>query len=87
MIPSEILTLIINGGIAGIFAVFAIQLWRMTLKSLDESRKNFMEFLDEEKKQRREIMREAQRSIIRMNDSIDKLHNAIDYGLKDKPQK
>lgn len=69
MTPDQI-TLLINGGIAGIFAVFAIRLYILTLKAISEQNDRLDRFLESERKQRNTIMEHATKELERLTEIV-----------------
>lgn len=84
----DLYSLLINGGVAGIFAIFAVVMFRnftATLeklsdqfaKSLHESRDDFLSFLKGEREQRLSVMNNATEKFDKLtatllNDKLDK---------------
>lgn len=68
--PEQFISTLIEAGIAGVFAVFAIFLFREGAKSLSSTQKMFIEFLEAERKQRAEIMMQANKSLVELTSII-----------------
>lgn len=81
--PEQTLSLLINGGIAGIFAVFAIVLVREFIKFIREMNDSWQEFLKAEREQREKIMVTANRNMTELSTQIARL-TAIIAGLEKK---
>jgi hypothetical protein len=82
-LPEQTLSLLINGGIAGIFAVFAIVLVREFIKFIREMNDSWQEFLKAEREQREKIMVTANRNMTELSTQIARL-TAIIAGLEKK---
>ena len=66
-------SLLIEAGIAGVFAVFAIMLFREGAKILRSTNQMFIEFLKAEREQRMEIMTKAQENMVELTKAVQQL--------------
>jgi hypothetical protein len=84
-VNGELFGTLINAGIAGVFAVFAILLFKEGSKTLHATQEMFIKFLEAEREQRSKIMIEANESMQKLTDAIHKAN--IDSNIADELQK
>src|SRR3972149_5249242 len=64
-------------GLAGLFGVFALMLTKYFLAHLEKREDTFMRFLDGEREQRRQLMEQANGTMVEVARRLDALTNAI----------
>jgi phage terminase large subunit-like protein len=84
-VNGELFGTLINAGIAGVFAVFAILLFREGSKTLHATQEMFVKFLEAEREQRSKIMIEANQNMQELTDAVQKAN--IDSSIADQLQK
>ncbi len=71
--PEETILTLINAGVAGVFAVFAIVLMREVIKFIGEQNQSWRAFLEDERKQRAVIMVTSQDAMNKLTGQITEL--------------
>lgn len=73
----EVINLLINAGIAGLFAAFALYLTRMFIAFIEKQRQDLVSLLDKERSQRDRTMEAAQSSLNLLTQEVTKLVEAV----------
>jgi len=82
-------SLLIEAGVAGVFAAFAILLFRIGAKSLRSTQQMFIDFLKAEREQRMEIMTKAQENLVELTKAVQQIsrnNNVAGSREKTKPR-
>lgn len=74
--PAELISTLIEAGIAGVFAVFAILLYKESTKTLHATQKMFIESIEAEREQRAKIMMMANQHLRDLAEAVERMNAA-----------
>jgi len=85
--PGDVINTLIEAGIAGVFAVFAILLFKEAMKSLKTTQEMFIQFLQAEREQRMKIMAQANENLKELTVAVQKINGGQRSREKTQPRR